>query len=360
MNDKAQIVPRTQGNEISSFQTIWSAPSNIALVKYWGKKELQIPCNPSVSFTLDQCRTTTSVRFKKQKTAQDHTSLAVHYDGKPAPSFVPKVKTFIDRILPYAPYLKEYHLQIDTVNSFPHSSGIASSASAMAALAAAVMDLEQQIYPSLTVEDQIKKCSFLARLGSGSAARSVEGPLVLWGEHTATPDSSDLFGVRWVKAADVFKTYRDTILLVDKGQKEVSSTVGHNLMHNHPFAENRFSQANDHYQDLLAILEKGDLNGFADLVEREALSLHAMMLTSSPSYILMHPNTIQIIQEVRRYRKTTALNLTFTLDAGANVHLLYPEHESEQIGQFIESYLRQYCQDNELIYDRVGTGLKKM
>ena len=360
MNDKSQFVPTTKGNEIPSFLTEWSAPSNIALVKYWGKKELQIPCNPSVSFTLDQCRTMTSIRFERLIGKQDHISLAIQYDGKPASSFEPKVKTFIDRILPYAPYLKEYHLQIDTVNSFPHSSGIASSASAMAALAAAVMDLEQQIYPSITAEYQIKKCSFLARLGSGSAARSVEGPLVLWGKHTATPDSSDLFGVRWIKAADVFKTYRDTILLVDKGQKEVSSTVGHNLMHNHPFAENRFTQAKAHYQALLTILEKGDIDGFSDLVEREALSLHAMMLTSSPSYILMHPNTIQIIREVRRYRKTTGFHLTFTLDAGANVHLLYPSHEAEKIDQFIASDLRKYCQDNELIYDRVGTGLKKV
>jgi diphosphomevalonate decarboxylase len=360
MNDKAQFVPTTERNEIPSFQTEWSAPSNIALVKYWGKKELQIPCNPSVSFTLDQCRTTTSVRFERLKDNLDHLSLALQYDGKPVPSFEPKVKTFIDRILPYAPYLKEYHLLIDTINSFPHSSGIASSASAMSALAAAIMDLEKQIYPSLTAEDQIKKCSFLARLGSGSAARSVEGPLVLWGEHTATPDSSDLFGARLTKAADVFKTYRDTILLVDKGQKEVSSTIGHNLMHNHPFAENRFTQAKAHYQALLTILEMGDMDGFNDLVEREALSLHAMMLTSSPSYILMHPNTIQIIQEVRRYRKTTGLNLTFTLDAGANVHLLYPAHEAEKIDQFIASDMRKYCQDNELIYDRVGTGLKKV
>jgi diphosphomevalonate decarboxylase len=360
MNDKSQFVPTTDGNKISSFQTTWSAPSNIALVKYWGKKELQIPCNPSVSFTLNQCRTTTSVRFERLINKQDHVSLAIQYDGKSAPSFEPKVKTFIDRILPYAPYLKDYHLQIDTVNSFPHSSGIASSASAMAALAAVVMDFEQQIYPSLAVEDQIKKCSFLARLGSGSAARSVEGPLVLWGQHNATPHSSDLFGVRWTKAADVFKTYRNTILLVDKGQKEVSSTVGHNLMHNHPFAENRFAQAKAHYQVLLTILEKGDMDGFSDLVEREALSLHAMMLTSSPSFILMHPKTIQIIKEVRRYRKTTGLHLTFTLDAGANVHLLYPAHEAEKIDQFIASDLRKYCQDNELIFDRVGTGLKKV
>ena len=360
MNDKSQFIPTIEGNEISSFQTTWSAPSNIALVKYWGKKELQIPSNPSISFTLSQCRTTTSVRFERHKDNLDHVSFKIQYEGKSATNFEPKVKTFIDRILPYAPYLKDYHLEIDTVNSFPHSSGIASSASAMAALAATIMDLEQRIYPSLTAENHIKKCSFLARLGSGSAARSVEGPIVLWGKHAAIPYSSDLFGVRWTKAADVFKTYRDTILLVDKGQKEVSSTVGHDLMHNHPFAETRFAQAKAHYQALLTILEKGDMDGFSDLVEREALSLHAMMLTSSPSYILMHPNTIQIIQEVRRFRNTTGLHITFTLDAGANVHLLYPAHEAEKIDQFIASDLRKYCQDNELIYDRVGTGLKKV
>ena len=360
MNEKVQFVPKIEENEISSFQTKWSAPSNIALVKYWGKKEFQIPCNPSVSLTLNRCRTTTSVRFKRYTDNLNRVTFGIKYDGNPAPSFEPKVKTFIDRILPYAPYLNKYHLQIDTVNSFPHSSGIASSASAMAALAASIMDLEKQIYPSLTAINQKKKCSFLARLGSGSAARSVEGPIVLWGCHPATPKSSDLFGVPWTKVSDVFKTYQDTILLVDKGNKEISSTVGHSLMHNHPFAENRFIQAKDHYKLLLTILEKGDMNGFCDLIEQEALSLHAMMLTSSPSYILMHPNTIQIIQEVRRYRKITGLHFAFTLDAGANVHLLYPEHQAEKINQFIESNLRKYCQDNELIFDRVGTGVKKV
>ena len=65
MCDKAQFIPKIEGNVVSSFQTKWSAPSNIALVKYWGKKEPQIPCNPSVSFTLDQCRTTTSLRFQR-------------------------------------------------------------------------------------------------------------------------------------------------------------------------------------------------------------------------------------------------------------------------------------------------------
>ena len=79
MNDKAQFIPKIEGNVVSSFQTKWSAPSNIALVKYWGKKELQIPCNPSVSFTLDKCRTTTSLRFQRIIDKQDHVSLSIRY-----------------------------------------------------------------------------------------------------------------------------------------------------------------------------------------------------------------------------------------------------------------------------------------
>jgi|AACY02.3.fsa_nt_gi diphosphomevalonate decarboxylase len=356
---RTEFVPTGGEMEISLFKTTWTAPSNIALVKYWGKKELQIPCNPSVSFTLDQCRTTTTVRFEKQLDAKDDVVFTIQYDGKPAPSFEPKIKTFIDRILPYAPYLKQYSLAIDTSNSFPHSSGIASSASAMAALAAAIMDFEKQLYPSMTNDHQTKKCSFLARLGSGSAARSVEGPVVLWGEHANTTESSNLFGVRWTKGAEVFNTFRDTILLVDKDEKEVSSTVGHNLMHNHPFAESRFLLAEKNYQALLDVLQNGDMSGFTNIVEQEALSLHAMMLTSSPSYILMHPNTLEIIQSVRNFRNKTDFNLTFTLDAGANVHLLYPEDQSKHIVEFIESDLGQFCQNKELIHDRVGMGLKK-
>lgn len=355
-----EFVPKGGEMEISFFKTNWTAPSNIALVKYWGKKELQIPCNPSVSFTLDQCRTTTTVGFEKQIDAQDDVLFSIQYDGKPAPSFEFKIKTFIDRILPYAPYLKQYSLAIDTSNSFPHSSGIASSASSMAALAAAIMDFEKQLFPLMTNDYQTKKCSFLARLGSGSAARSVEGPVVLWGEHANTPESSNLFGVRWTKGVKVFNTFRDTILLVDKGEKEVSSTVGHNLMHNHPFAESRFLQAEKNYQALLGVLQNGDMSGFTNIVEQEALSLHAMMLSSSPSYILMHPNTLEIIQRVRNFRNKTDFNLTFTLDAGANVHLLYPEDQSKHIVEFIESDLSQLCQNKELIHDWVGMGLKKV
>src|SRR5690606_5011732 len=117
-----------------------------------------------------------------------------------------------------------------------HSSGIASSASGMAALSLCLMDLEKELDPQMEPTFFKKKASFLARLGSGSACRSIEGDLTLWGESPDFPQSTDLYAVKYpFKVHGAFKNYQDTILLVQKGKKEVSSTVGHDLMHHHPF-----------------------------------------------------------------------------------------------------------------------------
>jgi diphosphomevalonate decarboxylase len=145
---------------------------------------------------------------------------------------------------------------------------------------------------------------------------------------------------------------------VDKGAKQISSTVGHNLMHDHPFAKERFRQANDNLGRIIDILESGNLIDFAELVESEALTLHAMMLTSSPSFILMRPNTLEIIRRIRKFRTETKTNLCFTLDAGANVHVLYPDSESEQVFEFIKNELAAFCENGHFISDRMGSGAK--
>ena len=190
------------------------------------------------------------------------------------------------------PFLNDYDFVIDTSNSFPHSSGIASSASGMSALALCFMSLEKQLDPEMTEEYFIRKSSFLARLGSGSACRSIEGDLVVWGLHNSIYQSSDLYGVPFRdEVHDNFRNYRDTILLVDKGEKQVSSTVGHDLMNDHPYAETRFRQAHDNLDKLKRIFRSGDLDEFIKVVESEALTLHAMMMTSQPYFLLMKPNT---------------------------------------------------------------------
>lgn len=362
----ADFIPKTYSSTIESGNFEWSAPSNIALVKYWGKKDNQIPANPSVSFTLSNCKTITKLSFEKKETSTppsltNNFSFDLLFEGKPKEDFKPKIRKFLERIEVYLPFLKEYHFTIDTQNTFPHSSGIASSASGMAALAMNFMSLEKALNPEMTDDYFYQKASFLARLGSGSACRSVKGNVVVWGTQKNIKGSTDLFGVEFPYTIhENFENYQDTILLVDKGEKQVSSTVGHDLMHNHPYAERRFAQAHENLDHLIAIFENGNLEEFIKVVESEALTLHAMMMTSMPYFILMKPNTLQIINAIWKFRNETKIPVCFTLDAGANVHVLYPKNASDKVLQFIKNELVGYCQNGQYICDEIGTGAIKL
>ncbi|WP_333808931.1 diphosphomevalonate/mevalonate 3,5-bisphosphate decarboxylase family protein [Flavobacterium sp.] len=349
----------TSYNAVESASFEWSAPSNIALVKYWGKKENQIPANPSISFTLNNCKTITKLEVNKKSETNDF-SFDLLFEGKPKEDFKPKIQKFFERIEKYCPFLKEYHFKIDTQNTFPHSSGIASSASGMAALAMNIMSLEKAINPTISDDYFYSKASFLARLGSGSACRSIKGEVVVWGTHAEINGSSDLFGVEFSEIHQNFKNYQDTILLVDKGEKQVSSTVGHDLMHNHPYAERRFAQAHENLSQIKAILTSGNVAEFIKIVESEALTLHAMMMTSMPYFILMKPNTLEIINKIWKFRKETQIPVCFTLDAGANVHVLYPENVKENVLQFIRDELVGYCQNGQYICDEIGNGANQL
>ncbi|MGB0838311.1 MAG: diphosphomevalonate/mevalonate 3,5-bisphosphate decarboxylase family protein [Flavobacteriaceae bacterium] len=337
------------------------SPSNIALVKYWGKRDPQIPLNASISFTLSNCHSTTEMQVSPRMDFDGKYSFDMWFEGEEKPSFRPKIEQFFERIEDYIPFLKDFHFVFKSSNSFPHSSGIASSASGMSAIASCLMEVEKELNPGMSNEMLLRKTSFLSRLGSGSACRSLEGPLVVWGEHPEIPGSSDLFGVKFpFEVSKVFEDYQDTILLVDKGEKKVSSTLGHNLMVGHPFAEQRFEQAQRNLGLLTEVLQNGDLDKFMNIVESEALSLHAMMMTSNPYFILMKPHTLSILEKVWEYREQTGKHLCFTLDAGANVHLLYPASEKEEVLAFIEQDLVAFCQKNHYICDSTGLGARSL
>ncbi|MBZ9779705.1 diphosphomevalonate decarboxylase [Psychroflexus sp. CAK8W] len=330
------------------------APSNIALVKYWGKYGEQLPKNTSISYTLDNCKTKTEVVLKKRIEADDQFHFEVYLDGELKPAFKSKIETFLKRIETYTPFLKSFEFEIHTKNTFPHSSGIASSASGMAALSKCFMAMENSVKPELTDEFISKKTSFLARLGSGSACRSTGGKLVVWGKHQDIEGSSSFFGIDYPYEVHAnFRAFQDSILLIDEGQKQVSSSIGHDLMHGHPFAEQRFQQADDNISKLKSILSSGNFDEFFALVESEALSLHAMMMTSSPYFILMKPNTLEVINKIWELRKSEGVQVGFTLDAGANVHLLYPNASSARVRKFINEDLIQFCQGEKVIHDQI-------
>lgn len=363
-----------QNFKISNQSISASCPSNIALIKYWGKYANQIPANPSISYTLNHCRTNTSIEFLANEKFSVQTFLAGNEEAK----FAEKIEKYFTSIEKYLPWILQGSYIIKTENTFPHSSGIASSASGFGAIAKCLMDLDQMfsIKDESSIINQpssfmIKKASFLARLGSGSACRSLYNGLVVWGETPEVEGSSDLFAVKYPDSEihEIFKNFNDWVLLIHEGEKSVSSTVGHGLMNSNPYAERRFAEARENFVPMKEILKSGDLEKFITLVEHEALTLHAMMMISEPAFILMKTGTMEVIQKIWKFRKETNLPLFFTLDAGANVHLLFPtekfeirdsrfeEKESQisnikhQIIQFIESELLQHTQKGGVVKD---------
>ena len=127
-------------------------------------------------------------------------------------------------------------------------------------------------------------------------------------------------------------------------------------MNDHPLADSRFKQANQNIEKIKNILIEGNLPAFNELVEKEALSLHAMMMTSNPYFMLFKANTINIINKVWDKRNSSSLPMSITLDAGANVHLLYPEKYKNEITGFIREELIGYCENQQYICDKVGNG----
>ena len=337
----------------------WQSPSNIALVKYWGKKGKQIPQNPSISFTLSECCSETFVSFEKA----DSLDFRFFFEGKENPAFGAKIEKFLLDYQGFFPFVNQLSLTIESRNTFPHSSGIASSASSMSAFVMCLLDIESKLIGPSTGSGSLDLCkaSYLSRLASGSAARSVYPKMALWGATDCYKDSSDEYAVSLADDIHpVFKTYRDSILIVSGEQKSVSSRAGHALMEGNPYAPARYAKANDNIKTLLAALKSGDLDTFINITESEALQLHALMMCSSPSYILMKPNTLNLINEIREYRQETKIPLCFTLDAGPNVHLLYPESEAEKVEYYIKNVLADYCDRDRWIADHVGEGPKKL
>ncbi|TXF79358.1 diphosphomevalonate/mevalonate 3,5-bisphosphate decarboxylase family protein [Chryseobacterium sp.] len=336
--------------EVYSQTVSASCPSNIALIKYWGKYADQIPANPSISYTLNNCKTNTSIEFLAGEKFSVRTLLA----GNEEPKFAEKIEKYFRNIEKYLPWILKGKYIIKTENTFPHSSGIASSASGFGAIAKCLMELDGYFSGKLADEIIIKKASFLARLGSGSACRSLYNGLVVWGKTAEVENSSDLFAVPYPdkEIHSAFKNFNDWVLLIHEGEKSVSSTVGHGLMKTNPYAERRFQEAHENFKILKEILRTGDLKNFIKLVEHEALTLHAMMMMSDPAFILMKSGTLEVINKIWEFRNTTGLPLFFTLDAGANVHLLFPGDKSEdKIKEFIIKELLQHTQNNGVVKD---------
>jgi diphosphomevalonate decarboxylase len=311
--------------------------ANIAFIKYWGRKDhtLRLPLNSSLSMNLDHATTTTTVTFDPALEADQVTieGAAADQVGKA----VRRVSEHLDRIRMLAGLTTR--AQVVSRNSFPMGAGIASSASAFAALtvagcAATGLQLDER---ALTI---------LARQGSGSACRSVPAGFVEW--HTA--DTSEQAYAESIAPADHWDL-RDLIAIVQVEHKKVDSSRGNELVHTSPFAAARLAEAERALPVIRQAILARDFVTFGEETEQEAIRMHAVVMTSRPSLFYWSPATVRIIQAVRDWRES-GLPAYFTIDAGANVHVLCP---AVHAGMF-ETSLRDLPGVQDVIVNAPGPG----
>jgi len=315
------------------------APSNIALIKYWGAKDLDraIPYAPSLSMTLRKCRTRTTVEFREGDDRPDKVFVAAETGSlQPAEDdFRGPVVRHLDRLREWAD--RKGSFRVATRNSFPSAAGIASSASGFAALTlAAAHALGQDPDPT--------KSSVLARRsGSGSAARSVWGGYVLW------PCGDD------AAAAQLFPAdhwdLRDVVAVVDTEAKAVSSREGHRRAPTSPFFETRLDHLGERLGTVRTALRDRDMAQLGTAVEREGIELHLIAMSSRPPIFYWQPATLAVLEAVREIRDDGGTAYA-TMDAGANVHVICPADEEPQVAERLD----ERPEVQRTIRDGVGDG----
>ena len=313
-----------------------------------------MPQNPSLSFTLKHSYSRTKLEVNNNKGA-----IKFYYEGQRKNDFLPKIKTFFSRIAPYCPWLLGKGFDIHSFNSFPHSSGLASSASFFSSLSLCLMSYREECLKENFSRDAfLQEASTLARLGSGSAARSIFPHAALWGKVTVSGKKyqpSDEYAIPF-ELGPPFETYCNSIVIVSSEVKEVSSSRGHQAMDVHPYREIRYQRAKENLANLIEAMDSGDLLKFCSIVESEALDIHGLMMSGRDGGVVMlRSGTLDIIAEIRQFRRKTGIPVCFTLDAGPNVHILYPSGNKQAVREFIEKAIGG-GRNFSVIHDGIGKG----
>ncbi|MBN2082732.1 diphosphomevalonate decarboxylase [bacterium] len=284
--------------------------ANIALCKYWGKLGPDnAPATPSLSLALDGLATTTSV------TAINRQQDVVLLDGQPAAGAARRrVLEFVDRWRTYT--LVSGHFRIESHNDFPTAAGLASSASAYAALTVALAGHAVAELPTGAL-------SRLARMGSGSAARSITGGL------SALGAGRDPAAQLLAPAGEV--PWGMVVAVVEAPAKEISSREGMELSRRtSPFYRAWVLTDRYHYRELAGALKSWDLAKTGELMEENMLAMHACMLTTQPALIYWSPATLAVLHALREWRRK-GLNAWATIDAGAHVALLCDQRDLNKV-----------------------------
>ncbi len=300
------------------------AHSNLALIKYWGNHDakLRMPLNDSLSMTLDALTTETTVEFDS---ALENDEVVVGGEPADEKTFT-RVAEQLARIRQLAKI--ETRARTHSRNNFPSAAGLASSASAFAALTlagtrAAGLELDE------------RALSVLARQGSGSAARSIPGGFVEWLAATNVTSTSDQSYARQLMPPEAW-ALRDVIALVSADAKKVGSTEGHALAHTSPFLGERISRLPMRYHRVRRELLAKNLKGMGADIEAEALELHMLAMTSRPPIFYWTPETVRVMDAVRAWR-AEGLEAYYTLDAGPNAHILVQASDAAELAQRVRA-----------------------
>jgi diphosphomevalonate decarboxylase len=298
------------------------AHPNIAFIKYWGNRDnaLRLPSNGSISMNLDGLYTRTTVSFQPSLALDEFVLNGREMTGHA----LERVSAMLDLVRAKAGFT--LRAEVVSENNFPTGAGIASSASAFAALAmasskAAGLDLPEA------------ELSRLARRGSGSACRSIPGGFVEW-QAGAGDEDSYAFSI----AAPDHWPLADCVAVISAEHKPTGSTEGHALAGNSPLQVARVTDAPRRLDICRKAILDRDFPSLAEIIEQDSNLMHAVMMTSNPALFYWQPETMAVMEAVRLWRKN-GLQVAYTIDAGPNVHVICPQDELANVRDHLNGIL---------------------
>ena len=289
------------------------AHSNIAFIKYWGRKdeELRLPTNGSISMNLSNLFTTTTVEFLENMSED-----SILVNNKETGYINQRVVQHLDRIRALAK--TSLKAKIMSQNNFPIGTGLSSSASGFAALTLAATK-------ALGLDLSEKELSIFARQGSGSASRSIPDGFVEWmdGDTSETSFSQTIFPkTHW----DIL----DIVAVVSKEKKDVATSEGQKRVESSVFFQTRLTHIQEKIRLCKKLMRDRNFSEFGKLVEMEALELHAIMLTSWPSLIYWLSQSLYVMKSVQKWR-VEGLDVYFTINTGQDIHILCQKKDEAAI-----------------------------
>lgn len=306
------------------------APSNIALIKYWGRvdEKLRIPTNDSISFNLSNLNTTTTVEFSNKYNKDE-----IQIEGYPSNYKYSRVIEHLDRVRKIAGIATR--AKVVSKNSFPGSTGLSSSASGFAALTLAAASAAGLAFSE-------KELSILARQGSGSACRSIPAGFVQWhkGVSNKTSYAESIFPPKWWDIVDI-------VVVVSSQVKDVPTSEAQKNVYKNPFFKTRLANIDKKINALKHSIKKRDFTQFGEIVESEALELHSIMMTSNPSLIYLYPQTVRLMHKVRSWRKE-GKEVYFTINTGHNIHLIIQKKDLKEVSNMLKKAKFQHFKVNNI------------